>query len=74
MYKQVFTPTEKNNTVTIPREWYGKEIEVIAFPISEEAKLQTKATDVEDIKRIFKPYLVSLEGFKFNRDEANNYD
>ncbi|MDR1779315.1 MAG: hypothetical protein LBR50_01115 [Tannerella sp.] len=32
MYRQVFTPNERNNFVTIPREWYGHTIEVIVFP------------------------------------------
>ena len=37
MFRQVFTPTEKNNTippVTIPQEWYGQEVEIIIFPIN----------------------------------------
>ena len=36
MYRQIFTPTEYNSIipVTIPREWYGKEVEVIAFPVT----------------------------------------
>jgi hypothetical protein len=36
MYRQIFTPTENNPVIslTIPREWYGKTVEVIAFPIS----------------------------------------
>jgi hypothetical protein len=36
MYRQVFTPNEQNSTIpfTVPREWYGQLIEVIAFPIS----------------------------------------
>ena len=35
MYRQVFIPNEKSNYIpfTIPREWYGQLIEVIAFPI-----------------------------------------
>jgi len=41
MYRHVFTPTEKNNVippVTIPREWYGQEVEIIIFPINHEEK------------------------------------
>ncbi|MDR3339453.1 MAG: hypothetical protein LBT25_05055 [Candidatus Symbiothrix sp.] len=35
MYRKVLTPTEHNNviSVTIPREWYGQEVEIIAFPV-----------------------------------------
>jgi hypothetical protein len=32
MYRQVFTPNEHDNFVTIPSEWYGHKIEVIVFP------------------------------------------
>jgi hypothetical protein len=33
MYRKVFTPTEFNHTISIPREWYGKTVEIIAFPV-----------------------------------------
>jgi hypothetical protein len=36
MFRHVFIPTENNNivpSVTIPREWYGYEVEVIVFPV-----------------------------------------
>jgi len=35
MYRQIFIPNEQNNFIplTIPNEWYGKLVEVIAFPI-----------------------------------------
>ena len=41
MFRQVFTPSEENNTiplVTIPREWYGQEVEIIVFPIKHKEK------------------------------------
>ena len=43
MYRQIFTPTEHNSIIpiSIPREWLGKKVEIIAFPveyISEESK------------------------------------
>jgi hypothetical protein len=35
MYRQIFKPTEYEHTVsiTIPREWYGQPVEIIAFPL-----------------------------------------
>ena len=41
MFRQVFTPTEDNNSipsVSIPREWYGQEIEILVFPVKHEEK------------------------------------
>ena len=76
MYRTVFTPTEQNNRIpfSVPREWYGCDIEVIVFPINE-PQIQSQNTDNE---RKFKPipskYLFETKNFKFNRDEANDYE
>ena len=32
MYRQVFIPNEQNLLIPIPQSWYGREVEVIAFP------------------------------------------
>jgi hypothetical protein len=36
MYRQIFKPTAYNHTIpiTIPREWCGQSVEIIAFPIT----------------------------------------
>ena len=43
MYRTVFTPTERDNMIpiNIPREWYGRNIEVIVFPIDIPQKEQS---------------------------------
>ena len=43
MYRTVFTPTERDNTIpiNIPREWYGRNIEVIVFPLDTQQKKQS---------------------------------
>jgi hypothetical protein len=80
MYRQVFTPTERNNSVVMPREWYGKEIEVIAFPIVESSRnakhgvISFRDQRLQEIRDITNDIHVDLSNFKFNRDEANNYD
>jgi hypothetical protein len=47
MYRQIFTPTENSPMIplTIPREWYGKTVEVIAFPISAPAESEKVISD-----------------------------
>ena len=47
MLRQVFIPTEDNSRiplVSIPREWYGQEIEILVFPIKYEVRtsIETK--------------------------------
>ncbi|MDR0863454.1 MAG: hypothetical protein LBO74_00800 [Candidatus Symbiothrix sp.] len=86
MYKQIFIPNAQNNNITIPRKWYGQEVEVIVFPTREkslqrtrktpvqEASLQTKEENIQEISKIFEKYLFPFKDFKFDRNEANNYD
>ena len=31
MYRQIFIPNEQNHLIPIPSDWYGREVEVIAF-------------------------------------------
>ena len=42
MYRQVFTPDEQNNYVSIPRSWYGQEVEVLVFLTNEPMQSKTK--------------------------------
>jgi hypothetical protein len=78
MYRTVFTPTETNNRIpfNIPREWYGKDIELIVFPldISKEPQQETTENDIRKLKAIPSQYLFNTKNFKFSREEANNYE
>jgi hypothetical protein len=78
MYRTIFTPTETNNKipVNIPREWYGRNIELILFPLDmpQTSLQQTTATIERKFKEIPSKYLFDTKNFKFNRDEANNYE
>jgi hypothetical protein len=81
MYRQIFTPTEANNLipVTIPKEWYGMNVEVIVFPVAHSFPVDNNNADTikKNRKRreeMLKKYSFDMSGFKFNRDEANDYD
>ncbi|MDR2682515.1 MAG: hypothetical protein LBB64_01435 [Dysgonamonadaceae bacterium] len=96
MYRQVLVPDAENSSITIPRKWYGTEVEVLIFPIGEEVQPRTAKRveekpeidyrdmkqvmansdkkEVERINKIFDKYLIPMNDFKFDRDEANNYD
>jgi hypothetical protein len=104
MYRQVFIPDGQNINIPIPQQWRGREVEVIAFPVSEDAdeeqsllakrkeldeafdqylfdfsdvqqvlKMAPKK-EVQEIKNIFANYRFNKKDFKFDRDEANNYE
>ena len=84
MYRQIFIPTENNSSipqVTIPREWYGKEVEINLLPVklSFRNKRSDSNPDLEKERRrkreeMLKKYTFSRNGYKFDRDEANNYE
>jgi len=63
-------PSEKNSTISIPVEFYGKEVEVLVFPFYNKKVNQNN----DNINKIFDKFLYSFGNFKFNRDEANNYE
>jgi len=72
MYRTVFTPTETDNRIpfNIPREWYGRNIEVIVFPVDTSTGRKNK----RKFKAISSQYSFATKNFKFNRDEANDYE
>jgi len=47
MVRQIFTPKEGNLTIPfeIPKEWYGKQVEFIAFPLDLEDPQETDLWD-----------------------------
>jgi hypothetical protein len=74
MYRQIFIPSEQNSIIPIPQEWYGRKIEVIAFPIKENVTEKSIAGKRKKLDKMLDQHLISLKEFKFNRGEANDYD
>lgn len=55
-------------TLSVPDEYVGKQVEVIAFTVEEPMKQTQKIP----AKEVFKSLKFDTRGFKFNRDEANS--
>jgi hypothetical protein len=63
----------QDSSITIPREWYGQPMEVIAFPLidtndglpPQNSVMQNRR---EKREKLLDRYLTDLSGFKFNRD------
>ena len=72
MLRQVMIPSKERPTFSIPAEYYGKEVEILVFPTPNKSKQDDK--DIDNINNIFDKYLFSFANYKFDRDEANNYD
>ena len=73
MYRTIFTPTETDSVIpfSIPREWYGQNVEFIVFPLNMQKSVQKNE---RKFKEIPSKYLFDTRNFKFNRDEANDYE
>jgi len=80
MLRQIIAHSEPSLLITLPQNMVGKKIEVIAFEIEDESTevggeaLSAKAQRLNEIRTITKNTLVDLSNFKFDRDEANNYE
>jgi hypothetical protein len=70
MLRQVVIPSKENPTIFIPSEFYGMEVEVLVFPFYNKKENQNS----DSINDIFAKHLYSFGNFKFNRDEANDYE
>ena len=79
LIREIIVPTGNSYTLTLPDEMIGKRVEVIAFELDKKVLGKDETTTdqnqlVSDIKEIFKGNLLDMSDFKFNRDEANNYN
>jgi hypothetical protein len=70
MLRQTMIPSKENSTISIPAEFYGTEVEILVYPF-----YKTKTNqDNDSIKDLFAKHLYPFENYKFNRDEANDYE
>jgi hypothetical protein len=75
--REIITPKEPVIIMHLPDEMVGKTVEVIAFEIeaaTTEKSLLTKEQRLKEIDELTSSSLVDLSKFKFDRDEANNYE
>lgn len=74
MYVTTLFPTEKNHTLEIPVEFYDKEIIVTAQAVAKNDNKENGA-ELTAIEKLFGKYRkINLTNFKFDRNEANNFD
>ena len=70
MLRQVMIPSKENPAFPIPAEFYGTEVEVLVFPFRNKKANQNSGS----IKDLFAKHLYSFDNYKFDRDEANDYE
>ena len=64
--REIVVPENNKIELTIPDNFIGKRIEVLAFEIEESTAESQKKS-----KRAFKVINVRVDDYKFNREEAN---
>ena len=65
MVHQIITAENLNLEITLPEDYLGKEVEVIAFVVEKKEKPFVK------LKNPFTTLQIDTRGFKFDRDETN---
>lgn len=79
MIRTILKSTKNSLTLELPDDLVGKTIEVIAFEIDQisppkEFQDIERSKKIEAIDKALSKYRVDLSGYKFDRDEANNYE
>ena len=76
MLRQIITPLEPTYTLQLPKDMMGKTIEILAFELMDQAEnnVGDKMLRLKRIEDLTKDKLVDLSNFRFNRNDANNYD
>ncbi|MDR2147278.1 MAG: hypothetical protein LBE91_12545 [Tannerella sp.] len=73
MFKQVIVPDEQNATVTIPEEWFGMEVVVLAYPVTfKQSKEKKSLAWLSGNSRIDNPVHIGENFRKISRDEVHD--
>ena len=74
LIREIIIPTQSTYTLNIPESMIGKEIEVLAFEIENQTISKPTVDGYEDFLLSLTNLKADLSNFKFNRDEANDYE
>jgi hypothetical protein len=75
--REIITPKSPVITMRLPDEMVGKTVELLAFEVDAEVfqpSTLTRQQRLEQIKALTASSLIDLSHFKFDRDEANDYE
>ena len=76
MIRTIIEPAKKKVSLLLPDDLVGKKVEVIAFEVTGEEKQEEvdKEKRIKAIEKGLNKYRVDLTNFKFDREEANDYE
>lgn len=77
MVRTIVKPTKRNLTIKLPEIRLVKWLKFLTFEVNDETmgrrKRLTKKSSVEQLKKELAEFSFNSGGYKFDRDEANNY-
>jgi hypothetical protein len=73
LIREIIVPTSDSYLLTLPKEMVGKQIEVTAVEVGSTAPIDIDAR-MKKINDSLSNLKVDLTNWKFDRNEANNYD
>jgi hypothetical protein len=71
MIRKTIIPTEKTYTIELPDEFIGKQVEIT---LEVEKQNPKPSKSIEQLKKELEGLTVNMQGYKFDREEANDYD
>ena len=74
MYRQIIIPKDTQLLLQIPSDFVGKQVEIIAFELGKEENIIEIKNTPQKIEKIFDRFRIDMRNFKFDRNEANNYE
>jgi hypothetical protein len=72
MFREITTVSASTYQITLPENLRGKKIEIIAFEIESVEEMQSVLID--SFEQRTENFRINTKGFKFDRNEANEYD
>jgi hypothetical protein len=73
MFTQTIIPKSRSVTIQLPDSFISKEVKVIAIVEKDQMSIRPKKS-ITDLKKEVSEITTSLKGFKFDRNEANDYE
>ena len=78
MIRELIKPIYNVYLLNLPDEMIGKTVEIIAFEVENENDANVEPippASIQEIKKRYARYpVISSKSYKFNRDEANDYE
>ena len=81
MIRKIIIPLQETYILQLPTDFIGKKIEVLVFELDtdkfldeEEQQIKEKEARIQYLRQVLEKNRVDLKGYRFDRNEANEYE